>query len=54
MIGALVTLVWFSLVVPRRGCSSGRNRRAMLAARSLSGWSVLAGVFFSRFLRDIV
>jgi uncharacterized protein len=54
MIGAVVTLVWFSLVVLGEALLSGRNAGAMLAVRSSEWPSILAGVFFSPISEEIL
>ena len=54
MIGALVTAVWFSLVVLGEALLSGRKAGAMLAARSSEWPSILAGVFFSPISEEIL
>src|SRR5438093_8640859 len=54
MIGAVVTLVWFSLVVLGEALFSGRNAGAMLAARLAEWPSILAGVFFSPISEEIL
>ena len=54
MIGALVTLVWFSLVVLGEALISGRNAGAMLAAKSSDWPSILAGVFISPISEEIL
>ena len=54
MIGALVTFVWFSLVVLGEALLSGRNAGAMLAARSSEWLSILAGLFISPISEEIL
>ena len=54
MIGAVVTLVWFSLVVLGEALLSGRNAGAMLAGRSSEWPSILAGLFFSPISEEIL
>jgi uncharacterized protein len=54
MIGAVVTLVWFCLVVLGEALLSGRNAGAMLAARLTEWPSILAGVFFSPIPEEIL
>ena len=54
MIGALVTLVWLSLVVLGEALFSGRNAGAMLAARSSEWLGMLAGVFISPISEEIL
>ena len=54
MIGAVVTLLWFCLVVLGEALISGRNAGSMLAARSAAWPSVLVGVFFSPISEEIL
>ena len=54
MIGAVVTLVWFSLVVLGEALFSERNAGAMLAPRSREWPSILASVFFSPISEEIL
>src|SRR6266404_5296377 len=54
MIGALVSLAWFSLVVLGEALLSGRNAGAMLAARSSEWPSILTGVFFSPISEEVL
>ena len=54
MIGALITLIWFSLVVLGEALLSGRHAGAMLAARSSDWPSILASVFISPISEEIL
>lgn len=54
LVGAGVTLVWFSLVVLGEALVSGRNAGAMLAARSSEWPGILASVFFSPISEEIL
>lgn len=54
LIGAPVTLVWFSFVVLGEALISGRNAGAMLTARSSEWLTILAGVFFSPICEEIL
>jgi membrane protease YdiL (CAAX protease family) len=54
MLGAVVTLVWLSLVVLGEALLSGRNAGAMLAARSTEWLTILAGVFLSPISEEIL
>lgn len=54
LVGAVVTVVWFSLVVLGEALLSGRNAGAMLAARSSQWPSILGGVFFSPISEEIL
>jgi membrane protease YdiL (CAAX protease family) len=54
LLGALVTLVWFSVVVFFEALISGRNAGAMLTARSSEWLTILAGVFFSPICEEVL
>jgi uncharacterized protein len=54
LVGAVVSLVWFFLIVLGEALISGRNAGAMLAARSREWLSILAGAFFSPISEEIL
>jgi membrane protease YdiL (CAAX protease family) len=53
LVGAMVSLVWFSLVIFGEALISGRDAGAMLA-RSSEWLTILAGVFFSPIAEEIL
>lgn len=54
LLGAVVTLAWFSLIVLGESLIQKRNAWAMLAARSSDWLGILAGVFFSPICEEIL
>ena len=54
LIGAIVTLVWYSLVVLGESIIQHRSIAEMLAARSPEWLGILAGVFFSPIWEEIL
>jgi membrane protease YdiL (CAAX protease family) len=54
MVGAVVTLLWFCLVVLGESLIQGRNAAAMLTAKSAAWFSILAGLFFSPICEEIL